>query len=257
LYICAQFLFFLWFDYSAFGLLVWAKSFEDLVRHSQCSGWRVALRDLASAPLDVLGLAIVPAQFWSAPLLAASLQLDGRTLLLARQSSKDAYVAMLLGFSLLLRHTAGWSWKRVSAVWLSGVGCGLIHHAPLCLFGMRGYVSLSSLLLTVCTEWPALLLGVAAVEQLGGAALDAGWKRAVPFLTTGSSCSSSGGGRGVRGSSVCACGLCLALGLLLAPHLAGIDDKDAMAYLIPLVPGKHMQSLGTAFLRTRTCLIPK
>jgi hypothetical protein len=38
--------------------------------------------------------------------------------------------------------------------------------------------------------------------------------------------------------------------------LAAITEDDAVAYLIPYVPGQHMQSLGTAYLRTRTCLIP-
>ena len=186
---------------------------------------------------------------------------------------------MLLVFPLLLRYIAQWSWHRVSAVWLSGVGCGLIHHVPLCLFGMRGYTDTVSLLMTLFTEWPALLLGVAVVEQLGGGVLAAAGSRWVPFLTgndssisNSNSNSSGGGGDGQKdgtagdgapditpwpGTRVFAYGMCLALVLLLGPHLARVDDKDAVAYLIPLIPGQHMQSVGTAYMRARTCLQPK
>lgn len=238
--------------------------------------------------MKILALAIVPLQFWSAPLLASSLQLDSRTLLLSRTSSKDMYVVMLLVFPIILRYMASMSWHQVAAIWLSGVGCGLIHHAPLCLFGMRGYTDTASLFITLGTEWPAIILGVAVVEELGGLALSFVGNACVPYLAKGSivgvsvdnenDFSADGYAKddvlsptafstrkektqqrvvSVRGTSMFASAMLLTLFLLMGPHLANIDDKDAMAYLIPLIPGKHMQSVGTAFMRLRTCELPK
>jgi hypothetical protein len=248
-------LFFLWFDYGAFGLLVWAKMFCEYAITAQAEGIQAALRSLLSSPAEVLGLIVVPFQFWTAPLLSPMLHIDPRQLLLARQSSKLVYTAMLLTFPVLLRFIGGMPWKRVSVVWLSGVGCGLIHHAPLFVYGMRGYSDTASLVITLGTEWPALILGVEVVEQLGGLAIQKIHTMVPSFLSTTQK-EQCKNGRG-EGQRIFVTGLWLALILLIAPHLAAIDDKDAMALLIPVVPGQHMQTVGTAFLRTRTCIMPR
>jgi hypothetical protein len=134
---------------------------------------------------------------------------------------------------------------------------------------MRGYTDTASLLITLGTEWPALIMGVAAVERLGGLVLDLVCRNYVPYITTSLSPSSSSSNINrisnrvqessdkIKGTTVFASGMFLALALLLSPHLRSVDDKDAMAYLIPLVPGQHMQSVGTAYLRARTCLLPE
>ena len=60
-----------------------------------------------------------------------------------------------------------------------------------------------------------------------------------------------------RGTKLFTAVLWMSFAALLYPHLAAIDDKDAMAYMIPLISGEEMQTLGTAYLRARTCIIPK
>ena len=76
------FLFFVWYDYSAFGVIVWAAAAEDAVRSTVTKGWTTV--DFA----DKLCLAALPFQFWSAPRLAPRLGIDARTLLLRRHSPK-------------------------------------------------------------------------------------------------------------------------------------------------------------------------
>lgn len=264
-----QFLFFLWFDYSAFGLLLWAKSLQEFIERATSVDKHNSRRGLTI--VEMLGLIIVPVQFWTAPLLSSYLAIDSRSLLLARRSHKVMYAMMMLLFPLVLRYVGpkAYSWRQVSILWLTGIGCGLVHHTPLFVFNMRGYHDRAALLVTLLTEWPALVFGVAVVEHVGGWVMDMVCRNfslaASPVVKARSGreevTSSAGRGAGTRGTgrgaAVLTAGLWLALALLMGPHLSGVTDKDAMALLIPEVPGQHMQTLGTAFLRARTCLVPR
>ena len=147
-----EFLFFLWFDYSAFGIILWALCVEETLACSLTHGAAAAWSSLRKSPIDLFSLAIVPVQFWTAPFLAPALSLDTRQLILTRESPKIGYGVMLPLFVLVLRFVAQMEARKIVAVGLSGVGCGLVHHAALFTFGMRGYASTGGLVLTLATE---------------------------------------------------------------------------------------------------------
>lgn len=247
-----ELMFFAWFDYAAFGLLLWALTAESFVRDGLNRGVLSTFRSILSNPIDMFNLFVVPIQFWTAPRFAGSEYLgvafDPRTVVLTRSSSKLTYVALLAVGMLALRFLAKLSWKLdILPIVLSGFGCGLIHHAALFVFGMRGYTDLTSLVLTLCTEWPALITGVAVFRHLGWPCVAS----CVPFLTTPYK------GRAANAGTVLFTRIMwLLLAALIYPHLANIDEKDAVASLMPLIPGQHMQSVGTLFLRTTTCGLP-
>lgn len=256
----ATLLFFIWFDYSAFGIILWALEVEEYFQNYIINGLADTVCVICTYSLNVFSLLVVPLQFWTAPWLAPALDIDSRTLVLTRTSSKLQYVAMVIVFSVILKYIARLEWRtELLPILLSGFCCGIVHHAPLFLFGMRGYSDLWSLTITLITEWPALVLGVSVVRLLG-------WPfvcKVLPFLFSESpppsstavpashSCSSRNGTRFFTAL------LWLALGAAMCPHFAAIDDKDAMAYLIPLLSGEKMQSVGTAFMRIRTCIFPR
>lgn len=60
-----------------------------------------------------------------------------------------------------------------------------------------------------------------------------------------------------RGTRLFTAAMWLSILAVMYPHLTTIDDKDAMAYLIPLISGDRMQTVGTAYMRVRTCLLPR
>jgi hypothetical protein len=238
------FLFFLWFDYSAFGLLLWIFDIEQNVRVGFEKGLRSMLGHILNLDfVTTFNLVFVPFQFWSAPWASPLLNIDSRQLLLQRGSSKLTYTLILIFSILLLRHVAKLQWLHdILPVVVSGFCCGLVHHAALFFFGMRGYSDISSLIITLLTEWPALSVGVAVVRALGLRFISIFF----PFLK-------SSVGVGTKLFTVT---MWLLLILFLYPHISSIDDKDAMGYLIPLIPGEKMQTVGTAYLRLRTCIIP-
>ena len=255
------FLFFLWFDYSAFGVILWALELEQQIRNFIVKGVSVTAGEILQSPITIFSLLILPAQFWTAPVLAHQLQIDPRIILLSRPSSKLTYVIMICVFTLLLVQSAKIEIREgLLPVLLSGFGCGVVHHAALFTFGMRGYADPWSLAVTLLTEWPALIAGVAVVRLC---ALN--WALTLlPFLTPSRDKSTdknrtdksdiiydppSG-----RGTKIFTLTMWLSLLALMYPHVAAIDDKDSMAYLIPLIPGEKMQTIGTAFMRARTCL---
>lgn len=239
-----DFLFFIWFDYSAFGLLLWILDVEQNVRVGIEKGLQSMLCHVLNLNfVTVFNLVFVPFQFWSAPWISPLLHIDSRQLLLQRSSSKLTYALILFFSIVLLRHVAKLQWLRdILPVLVSGFCCGLVHHAALFFFGMRGYSDISSLIITLLTEWPALSAGVAVVRALGLRFISTFF----PFLKSSVSI----------GNKVFIIMMWLLLILLLYPHIAAIDDKDAMGYLIPLIPGEKMQTVGTAYLRFRTCVIP-
>ena len=236
------FFFFLWFDYSAFGLIVWALDLEDRLRDAFKRGILPALRSMARSPSECFSLAVAPVQFWTAPWLSSSLNLDDRTLLLERASPKTAYMIAVPVFMVMLHVLAGMDKKEVAAVMLSGFGCGCVHHLALFVFGMRGYSDLSGLALTLLTEWPALIAGLAVFRRLGHSL--------VGFFVPASSSYS------VSGKTVFNLVMWAGLFSILVPQISNISDDDAVTYLIPYVPGEYMQSIGTRYLRMRTCIKP-
>lgn len=250
------FSFFVWFDYSAFGVLLWALTMEELFQRS--------IEDILGNGtkrrghfhwLDVFSIIILPLQFWSAPTLSPYLGIDDRTLILERESSKTAYGAMVCIFPILLHFVGGLSVTfEVLPIALSGFACGLVHHAALFTFGMRGYASPYSLFITLCTEWPALIMGVAVVRKVVKPVL----ARCLPFVwRTDNMPGKQQQSQLEHGTKIFSAAMWVALLTLIYPHVSNLSEKDAVAFLIPLVPGQCMQSVGTAFLRTRTCIMPE
>lgn len=257
------FLFFIWFDYSAFGIIAWALEVEEYFRNYMNSGLADTVCVICCDSTRVFNLLIVPLQFWTAPWLSPALGLDARTIILTRISSKAQYACMVIAFSLMLRYGANLEWKTgILPILLSGFSCGLVHHAALFTFGMRGYSDPLSLTITLATEWPALIAGVAVVKLLF-------WQwvvSAFPFLSLDiTSLELTSQSENIfrhhspagRGTKLFTLSMWVALAGLLYPHLAAVDDKDAVAYLIPLISGEHMQTAGTAFMRLRTCILPR
>ena len=226
-----HFVFFFWFDYAAFGVVLWAFHFRD---HLSNLFKGVALNlDI----VDCFSFLIVPIQFWTAPLLAGTaVSLDSRVLVLARSSPKMTYALAVPIFAVLLKlFDKNITNRDIFAIALSGFGCGCVHHLALFTFGLRGYSNYAALALTLLTEWPALIFGCVCISNLGGNLV--AWTR-------------------VQGSLIFRLLMWLLLGTFLAPYLSAMTEEDMLVYLMPYVPGQHMQSLGTFFLRTQTCRVP-
>jgi hypothetical protein len=254
-----EFLFFLWFDYGAFGFLLWSATVESHLRTCFEKGLRPAFLNVVQRPIEVFSLIILPLQFWTAPVLSPYLSLDSRTLLLTRSSSKSTYILMLITFIFLLRYVAKLPWiNRLLPILLSGFGCGLIHHAPLYTFNMRGYSDSTSLIITLCTEWPALISGIAVLQILGGELVTS----CQSLLQKHNSKPDTHKPNGTRatnhlGTRIFTTSLWALFFSLMYPHLSSINDKDAIASLIPVIPGQHMQTIGTTYMRFRTCILPR
>eukprot|EP00939_MAST-03C_sp_MAST-3C-sp1_P003664 g3664.t1 len=240
------FLFFFWFDYSAWGLAVWALHVQDIYpelfrssKGTKKSNRNSTLRPkLSRSVVEWFNLFIVPIQFWTAPWMASSLlALDSRKLIVARQSPKITYAVAVIVLVVALKVVCCLRNVAIAAIVVSGIGCGCVHHLPLFVFGLRGYGDLFSLVVTLLTEWPALICGIAFVSHLGD-------KFVVDGITKKLS------------SSAFRVLMWAALFGQMWPHLSSINEKDAVAYLIPYLPGEYMQSVGTAYLRTRTCILP-
>ena len=260
-----NFVFFLWFDYGGFGVVLWALHFQDVVR-----GWLFKenvisekakakakakknknMNKNATTPpspppitippfdyVELFALLIVPIQFWTAPWLSPSLNIDSRELVLARSSPKSTYVIMLFIFSFVLYYIGNVSVNHITSIVASGVGCSCIHHLALFSFGLRGYSDLRSLSMTLLTEWPALILGVACFSTIGGTL--------VSSLRLN-----------IKGTTIFRVVMWACLIASMAPYLSKMEEEDSIAYLMPFVPGQHMQSIGTLYLRSRTCIAPK
>merc|ERR1711871_1587861 len=107
---------------------------------------------------------------------------------------------------------------------------------------MRGYSDLAGLALTLLTEWPALIAGLAVFRRLGHGL--------VGFFVPASS------SYHVNGKTVFNLVMWAGLLSILGPQISKVSDEDAVTYLIPYVPGEYMQSVGTRYLRMRTCIKP-
>ena len=225
------FLFFAWFDhFGAWGLIVWARTCEDAIR-----AWREKLRPISK--VDVFVLLHQPLLFWSAPWIAstATRGFDPRVLSVARPSPKRTYAVMLSVCVIALRWGYRMEWRdRIVPILVAGFGCGLIHHAALFTFGLRGYTSASGLAKTLTTEWPALVAATAVLRAAFG-----GERRV----------------HAVGASRLFQASLCVALSASVWPHLNSVEHY--VSQLIPTIPGQHMQSVGTAYIRMSTCIAPR
>lgn len=218
----ARFWFFWWFDYwGAVALMVMARHVMVLVNANN--------RNDVTPPRRVSLLVVVfhATMWWTAPVYSDTLlqHFDDRQLLLERVSNKTTYVVLLILFSCLLRVHQLVSLRHYMAVLLAGVSCGLVHHVALWYHGMRGYDSVGQLLLTLCTEWPALLC-------------------AEDYIRNSQTMQ--------KYSKVLHNSMILLLIAMMVPHMP--SDEQLAEYLITLIPGHMMQSVGTWFLRLKTCL---
>jgi hypothetical protein len=133
---------------------------------------------------ELLTLLHQPLLFWTAPLLApiAMPTGDSRPIRVDRPSPKLTYLFMLVAFALLLatqplptpqvssssKHRRDRRHRRpcLVSVLAAGLGCGMVHHAALFAHGMRGYTSLPALIVTLTTEWPALIAAEAYLRTI-------------------------------------------------------------------------------------------
>eukprot|EP00928_Gymnodinium_smaydae_P071974 TRINITY_DN5542_c0_g1_i1.p1 TRINITY_DN5542_c0_g1~~TRINITY_DN5542_c0_g1_i1.p1 ORF type:complete len:597 (-),score=100.43 TRINITY_DN5542_c0_g1_i1:181-1971(-) len=217
-------LFFLWFDYlGAAGMILWAFAVCEDVFHAH-------KRDRA----DWFILVFLPVVFWSAPVVSPLLQLDGRVLEVSRPSPKATYVVMLLAGFALLHFVARRPLTQVAQTYLAGFGCGLIHHLALFVHGMRGHNSLPKIAITLCTEWPALIVGVVLCTDAC---------RRLP--------------RPSSRMRLAAAALVAALALAAANFGGSVDADAIIADMLPFIPGEWMHNFGTTYFRARTCeLLP-
>lgn len=214
------FIFFLWYDYlGAVGMVLWAFS----ALHPVLSRARIhKTHQSARSVCDYIILFVIPVLFWTAPLLAPSIKIDGRVLVVSRPSPKATYAVLLSATTIGL--SACLCVGDALRVFACGVACGCIHHAALFAYGMRGYSSLMTLLLTLCTEWPALILGiVSSTLLLERTPAAPGWPIVAVTIVV------------VAWSSV------------------GIDLEEAIANCLPYIPGEYMHNFGTFWFRSQTC----
>ena len=231
-------LFFLWYDhFGAFGLVVWAQTLtawlDRQLTAAATSATPAAAAAASSLPGELFVLLHQPLLFWTAPVLApiALGGWDDRVIRVSRPSPKMTYYAILVFVVGLLRRRKTGSRPRLRAILAAGLGCGLVHHAALFAHGMRGYSTLPALVLTLASEWPALIATVAFLRS-----------DAVPSI------SSREAGRRFMWAIIVGLVACL------LPHL---NDDNAAQFLIPNVPGQHMQSIGTLAFRATTCVLPQ
>merc|ERR1719330_1961991 len=105
--------------------------------------------------------------------------------------------------------------RALLRVYFAGLSCGLMHHAALFFWGMRGYTDAATLAATVTTEWPALVAGVFACTALVQGCMRRAPKWARPTILGAGALASVG---------VAAC-------------LATADLEAAIADLLPYLPG--------------------
>jgi len=248
----SDFIFFVWFSYSAFGVLLWAFQVQEIV-HAFLSHGMMQTKALLRRPVDIFSFMCVPLQFWVAPILSRIINVDNRELLLARSSNKNVYFIMLAVGVMLLRFCAKLPYPELFSILFSGFCCGLVHHAALFYLEMRGYSDVNSLLLTLVSEWPALIVGIATIQRLG-------WPTVchfLPFLADDMSKKGSNVGvKSERGTNTFILVMWLSTVCLLMPHFASLDTDNLVDYMMVYIPGKRMQSLGTLILRTGTCTMP-
>ncbi len=228
------FLFFGWFDWlGGFALMVFARNISDVLSTGSATKTNaiVILQHVLmwwTAPYFT-----VPNQFNNhSILLPDMLRMDDRTLVLSRSSPKSTYLVLLVVFTLLLWKKTKCTQRQYAAILASGLACGSLHHLALYFYGMRGYDSPIALVATLATEWPALLCGEAYLRMTLGNNSDS--KPTVNYSKHGRYF------------------LLTALFAIVVTNLP--NDEDLTEFLISVIPGQHMQSLGMNMLWAKTCI---
>jgi hypothetical protein len=241
-----DFLFFFWFDWINGAVIVmWAMLVcEDLLmvdaRREQGKQIHANIWNETEDRAPLWMFVVVPLWFWSTPPLSRFelLPLDDRLLLVTRPSEKDKYWMLMVIFMAVMKMMMGMSFKQILRVLLSGIGCGLIHHAPLFFFGMRGYSSPKALVVTLCTEWPAIMMGLFVITKF--------------LCGLGSPLSPPSVEESKRGRRT---GLCL-FALVLALGCMGTKTsvRDVIYEVMPHLPARQYQQLGQLYLRAHCSL---
>lgn len=143
-------LIFFWLDWvSCAGIACWALlCLEVLNIFRSCSGRK---------SFDSIILVLVPLWFWISPWLIRIMNIGGRLILTTKTSTKYKHYAFLMIFVPLLHLERKISLRNIGIILLSGLGCGLVHHAPLFLSGIKEYMSLQALVVTLLTDWPSIM----------------------------------------------------------------------------------------------------
>ena len=117
--------------------------------------------------------------------------------------------------------------KDPRKTFLVGFSVSCIHHLALFTNEMRGYTSITALMITLLTEWPALIV---AEEIIRTALLDR------PKL-----------------AKYARHALLIIFVALVSNHVQ-LEQIDRV--LLPTLPGEYMQTFGTAAFRLTTCSVP-
>lgn len=219
-------------DSSAYSAPILAASSADWKENDDRAHW--------------LMFVAVPLWFWATPPLSRLdvLPIDNRLLLVERPSEKGKYWILMALFAVVMKTQLGMRFTGILRVLLSGVGCGMIHHAPLFFYGMRGYSSQRALVLTLCTEWPAIMTGLFVITRYccGRAVSNQGVKEKQEK-------------KGYSKRSAIAL-----FAVVMAVACAGPTKFSVRAIIyeiMPYIPAHHYQKLGQLYLRATTCLLPQ
>ena len=118
--------------------------------------------------------------------------------------------------------------KDARKTFLVGFGVSCIHHLALFTNNMRGYTSISALMITLLTEWPALVVAEHVIRTL--------------FL------------KHLKLAKYARHALLVIFVAIVSKHVQ-LEHIDRV--LLPNLKGVHMQSFGTAMFRLTTCAVPK
>lgn len=143
------------------AVLLWGLvGLDDLLRFSvPLSTEKQKQRDQQNKRL-LLGISV---WFYLVPIISETVSLfDERRLYTSRASNKRRYLVLYALAVLYLKARIKLPILHILRIALTGVGCGLVHHLPLFLLGLRGYTSYSTLAITLLTEWPVILSGFVA-----------------------------------------------------------------------------------------------
>lgn len=213
-----NFIFFWWFDYlGAFLLIVWVRVAQECLNNGQ----------FPKSKTELLLLVHQPLLFWIAPSLPPTY--DRRKLLLSRPSPKIGYIVMLVMGTTCLHLIYKIRLKKVFITICTGLAVACIHHLALFTYGMRGYDTIQALMITLLTEWPALIVAEHTIR--------------VVFRNLPSKLS-----KYARHSLLL---------IFVSIVVRNIEIEQIDRVLLPLIPGDLMQSFGTAAFRLSTCSIPE
>ena len=257
LYGIGTFLFFGWFDYlGGFALLIFARNVSDVLANGAITKTNVIVTLQHVLMWWTAPYFTVPNNKFSSSnnynynddddiLLPPMLRIDDRTLVLSRSSPKSTYLVLFLVFTTLLWKTTNCTIRQYCAILASGLACGSLHHLALYFFGMRGYDSTMALVTTLATEWPALVCGEAYLRManFGECSNNNNNNSTTEFSSGSNNHDYSRKGRFVL------------LTVLTAIMMANLPNVEQLTeFLISVIPGQHMQAVGTTVMWAKTCV---